>query len=335
LRLCAGEKSVLDAKGNIMRILMPIAAACALTAISIITAHAHASLEKREASPGSYKAVLKIPHGCDGQATHTVRLQIPEGYIGVKPMPKPGWTIATAKGDYARKYDLHGEEVASGVTEVTWSGGELPDDFYDEFTVSGTLAGVEAGQTLFFKATQLCADGEVAWTEEPTEGQDPHSLEYPAPMLKIAAAGGGHEGHGAHGDAPVAIGDLEISGQWARAMLPGQPAGGGYMTISNKGSEPDRLVSITSAAAGRAEIHSMEVVDGVMVMRPAAGGLEIPAGATVELKPGGLHLMFMEVAERFEEGASVPLTLEFEKAGKVDLTLPVKAASGGGDHSNH
>ncbi|WP_353643362.1 DUF1775 domain-containing protein [Mesorhizobium sp. WSM2239] len=316
------------------RILLPLAAACALTAVSIITAHAHASLEKREASPGSYKAVVRIPHGCDGQATHTVRLQIPEGYIGVKPMPKPGWIIATVKGDYARKYSLHGDEIMSGVTEVTWSGGDLPDDFYDEFTVSGTLAGVEQGQTLFFKTTQLCAAGKIAWTEEPAEGQDPHSLEYPAPMLKIAAKGGDHEGHGAQSSTPITVGDLEITGQWARAMLPGQPAGGGYMTIANKGSESDRLVSITSAAAGKAEIHSMEVVDGVMVMRPVTGGLDIPAGATVELKPGGLHLMFMEVAQRFEEGASVSLTLEFEKAGKVELTLPVRAA-GGGDHSNH
>jgi uncharacterized protein YcnI/copper(I)-binding protein len=317
------------------RIFMPLAAACALTAISIIAAHAHASLEKGEAAPGSYKAVVKIPHGCDGQATHTVRLQIPEGYIGVKPMPKPGWAIATVKGDYARKYDLHGEEVASGVTEVTWSGGDLPDDFFDEFTVSGTLAGVEEGQTLFFKTTQLCADGEVAWTEEPAEGQDPHSLEHPAPALKIAAAGGGHEGHGAHQNAVVTVGDLDITGQWARAMLPGQPAGGGYLTVANKGGDADRLVSASSPAAGRVEIHSMEVVDGVMVMRPVAGGLEIPAGGKVELKPGGLHLMFLEVAERFEEGGNVPLTLEFEKAGKVELTLPVKAAAGGGDHSNH
>jgi copper(I)-binding protein len=118
-------------------------------------------------------------------------------------------------------------------------------------------------------------------------------------------------------------------------MLPGQPAGGGYMTIANKGSAPDRLVSISSPAAGKAEIHSMEVKDGVMVMRPVAGGLDIPAGGAVELKPGGLHLMFLEVVERFEEGGSVPLTLEFEKAGKVELTLPVKTAAGGGDHSNH
>jgi copper(I)-binding protein len=119
-------------------------------------------------------------------------------------------------------------------------------------------------------------------------------------------------------------------------MLPGQPAGGGYLTVTNRGGEADRLVSMASPAAGRVEVHSMEVVDGVMVMRPVAGGLDIPAGGAVELKPGGFHLMFMEVGQRYEVGGSVPITLEFEKAGKVDLTLPVKAAAGGGeDHSNH
>jgi len=72
----------------------------------------------------------------------------------------------------------------------------------------------------------------------------------------------------------------------------------------------------------------------VMVMRPVDGGVEIPAGQTVELKPGGLHLMFMQVTEPFKEGQSLPVTLEFEKAGKVELTLPVKSATGGDGHQH-
>src|SRR5690606_13900068 len=75
-------------KGQTMRHLLATAAACALTAVSIVTAHAHATLEKAEAAPGSYKAVIRIPHGCDGQPTETVRVEVPEGYIGVKPQPK-------------------------------------------------------------------------------------------------------------------------------------------------------------------------------------------------------------------------------------------------------
>jgi copper(I)-binding protein len=76
------------------------------------------------------------------------------------------------------------------------------------------------------------------------------------------------------------------------------------------------------------EIHVMEMANDVMTMRPLVGGLEIPAGATVELKPGGAHLMFMMVTEPFKEGGEVPVTLEFEKAGKVDLTLPVTGLGG-------
>lgn len=318
------------------RLFLQFAAASVLTAASIVTAFAHASLEKGEATTGSYKAVLKIPHGCDGKATNLVRIEIPEGYVGVKPMPKAGWTLETKSGDYAKKYDLHGEEVTSGVTSVTWSGGSLPDEFYDEFVLSGTLAGVEVGQTLFFKSMQQCDGAEVAWTEEPAEGQNPHSLEHPAPSLIILAGeSGGHGSHGAAAPQAVKAGDLAITGGWARAMLPGQPAGGGYLTVTNNGQAADKLVSAASPNAGKVEVHTMEVVNDVMVMRPVDGGLDIPAGATVELKPGGLHLMFMAVAEPFKQGASVPVTLEFEKAGKVEVMLPVQAKPGGEDHSQH
>ena len=317
------------------RLILPFAAACTLTAVSIITAHAHASLEKSEATPGSYKAVLKIPHGCDGQATTTVRIDIPEGYIDAKPMPKANWTLATEKGDYAKTYKLHSQEVKAGVKSVTWSGGFLPDEYYDEFVVSGTLA-ADPGQTLFFKAKQFCDKGEVAWDQEPAEGQDPHSLEHPAPSVTILAAEGGHGGHAGHDMAvPVKAGDLEIDGAWARAMLPGQPTGGAYLTVVNKGAAADKLIGASSPAAGKVEVHTMSMKDNVMVMRPVEGGLEIPAGGSVELKQGGEHLMFMAVKEPFKEGASVPVTLEFEKAGKVEVTLPVKSAAGGEDHSNH
>ena len=121
----------------------------------------------------------------------------------------------------------------------------------------------------------------------------------------------------------VVAGDLEITAYRAKAMLPGQPVGGGYLSIANKGSAPDRLLAVSSPSAHMVEIHVMEVVNDVMTMRPVTGGLEIPAGATVELKPGGTHLMFMMVAEPFKEGGEVPVRLEFEKAGKVDLKLPV------------
>jgi copper(I)-binding protein len=142
----------------------------------------------------------------------------------------------------------------------------------------------------------------------------------------------------------VTVGDIEIGSIWTRAMLPGQPVGGGYFTITNNGKSADRLVSISSPDAGSAEIHSMVMKDNVMVMRPVEGGLEIPAGETVELKPGHFHLMFMDVKKPFRKGDTVPVTLEFEKAGKVETKMPVEAPNAKGapgamehsmDHMGH
>lgn len=135
-------------------------------------------------------------------------------------------------------------------------------------------------------------------------------------------------------------GTLEIQHPNSRAMLPGAPVGGGFLTIVNTGSEPDRLVSATSPAAGEVQLHEMAMENDVMKMRHLENGIEIPAGATVELKPGGLHVMFMKVKEPFKEGAKVPATLVFEKAGSVDVEFHVgpavgKAAEGHDAHEGH
>lgn len=314
------------------------AAATALTAASLGTAGAHATLDTSEAAPGGYKAVVRIGHGCDGQPTNAVRVEVPEGYIGVRPQPKAGWTLDIERGDYAHAYTLHGREVASGVTAVTWSGGALDDAHYDEFVLSGTLAGSAAGTSLFFRTVQTCAEGRMAWDQIPAEGQNPHALDHPAPGLVVLASNDGHGGGHAHGATAgadvVTAGDLEIGGGWARAMLAGQKAAGAYLTVTNKGTEADRLVGGASARAGKVEIHTMEVVDDVMTMRPVEGGLEIAAGGTVELKPGGLHVMLMDVAAPFAEGETVPVTLTFEKAGDVELSLPVRAVKGAGGHGH-
>ncbi|WP_404947018.1 copper chaperone PCu(A)C [Rhizobium terrae] len=137
----------------------------------------------------------------------------------------------------------------------------------------------------------------------------------------------------AHGVA-VKVGDLEVSGAFTKAMLPGQPVGGGYFTVRNNGAADDRLVSASSPIAGTVELHEMAMQGQVMKMRRLDGGIAIPAGKTVELAPGGLHLMFMKVTEPFKNGGKVPVTLTFEKAGKVDITLPVGAAGPGGHQHN-
>jgi uncharacterized protein YcnI/copper(I)-binding protein len=315
-----------------IRTILPCAAALALPLVLSVPAAAHASLETSETAPGSFKAVLRIPHGCDGKPTDTVRIEIPEGYIGVKPLPKPGWTLAVEKGSYAKTYKLHDGEVNSGVKSVTWSGGDLPDDFFDEFVVLGTVSDVPEGETIYLKTMQKCGADEIAWSEIAADGQNPHDLAHPAPGITVTA---GPDEHPELGMASAVIaGDLEISGYWAKVMLPGQPAGGGYLKIANKGTAADRLVSVSSPAAAMTEIHTMEIVNDVMNMRPVEGAVEIAPGATVELKPGGMHLMFMQVKEPFEEGTTVPVTLEFEKAGKVELALPARKAAGD-DHSQH
>ena len=131
------------------------------------------------------------------------------------------------------------------------------------------------------------------------------------------------------------IAALKISGGWAKAMLPGQPVGGGYLTVQNTGSEADRLLSITSPSSPDVQIHEMKMEGDVMKMRQLAEGLEIPAGGKVELKPGGSHLMFMSVPEPFKEGGMVKIMLKFEKAGGVEVSLPVAAADSTGPGEMH
>lgn len=121
------------------------------------------------------------------------------------------------------------------------------------------------------------------------------------------------------------LGTLEIGRPWTRATPPTAQAGGGFLTITNKGTTPDRLVAVRSAASDKAEIHEMRMEGSVMRMRELEKGIEIPPGATVELKPGGYHLMFMGLKTPFAKDAKVPATLVFEKAGSIDVNLAVEA----------
>ena len=121
------------------------------------------------------------------------------------------------------------------------------------------------------------------------------------------------------------VGTLQISNPWTRATPKGATVAGGYLKITNKGSAPDRLVGGSAAVAGRFEVHSMVTEQGVAKMRPVEGGLEIKPGETVELKPGSLHVMLMGLKQPLEKGQKVKGTLEFEKAGKVEIEYAVEA----------
>jgi hypothetical protein len=319
-------------------------------------ASAHVSIAPAEARANSYlRLAFQVPHGCGAAATNAVRVQIPEGVIAVKPMPKPGWTLSTTRGDYAKSYLSHGQTVTGGVKEVVWSGGALADDNYDEFVISSFVtADLPAGQPVFFPTVQQCGDSQNRWVEIPAAGQTSHDLKSPAPSLTLVSDNltvaqskdptkhdhGGHD-HGAA--APAAadttkIGDLVISTPWTRATPGGAKIGGGYLKITNTGKSSDRLTGISAGFAGHVEIHEMSMDGGVMKMRPLSAGLEIKPGETVELKPGGYHAMFMDLKQPLKEGDTVKATLTFEKAGPVDVSFSVNAVgagAGGGEHKHH
>ncbi|MGQ2907029.1 MAG: YcnI family copper-binding membrane protein [Aliihoeflea sp.] len=172
-----------------------IITAAGLLALGTSAALAHVSLEGKEAAIGStYKAVFRVPHGCEGEPTNVVRVRIPEGVIAVKPMPKPGWELEKVRGDYGTTYEYHGSQVSEGVTEIVWSGGNLADDEYDEFVLRGYLTpALTAGETLYFAVVQECPGGLAErWIEVPAEGQSADDLEMPAPGVAITEAAGGH-----------------------------------------------------------------------------------------------------------------------------------------------
>jgi len=118
-------------------------------------------------------------------------------------------------------------------------------------------------------------------------------------------------------------GSIEISNAWARATPKGSQVGGAYMTITNKGTDDDRLIGGTSPVAGQLQVHQMSMDKGVMMMRPAAGGLEIKAGQSMQFRPDSFHLMLFGLKQPLTQGERVRATLEFAKAGKIDVEYVV------------
>jgi len=281
-----------------------VLSAALLTLVISSQTGAHVLLETPQAAAGaSYKAVFRVPHGCHGKATTSLKVDIPEGIAGAKPMPKAGWTLMTVKG-------------AKGASEITWSGGNLPDDEYDEFVVSARVNDSAApGSTVYFPVVQSCGDDTMAWTEVPRPGVMASDLKMPAPGLKILAAAA----------APVTFkaGSLEIVTPWLRATPGGAKVGGGYLSITNKGSDPDRLTGAAIPFSQKGAIHEMSMDNGMMRMRELPDGLEIKPGETVELKPGGYHIMFEDLTQPLKQGDVIEGTLTFAKAGKVNVTFKV------------
>jgi len=128
-----------------------------------------------------------------------------------------------------------------------------------------------------------------------------------------------------HAGGGATAGDIVMEAAWVRGAPPGAPVAAGYLTITNTGEEADTLVGGSAPFAGRVEIHEMTMADGMMRMAEIEGGLVIAPGETVVLRPGGDHVMFMDLEEAPAPGESVSVTLEFAEAGTVTVEMPVSA----------
>jgi len=160
------------------------------------SAHAHVVLQDPAAAPGTtYRAAFQIGHGCEGSPTTGIRVQIPEGFVATKPMPKPGWTVVAKVAHLAKPYTLHGRTVSDDVVEVAWTANSkdsaLPDAFFDEFVLRGTTP-KQAGP-IWFKVLQTCEKGQIDWAQTPGPAGSGKGLESPAAVLDVI--GTAAEGH--------------------------------------------------------------------------------------------------------------------------------------------
>jgi copper(I)-binding protein len=179
--------------------------------------------------------------------------------------------------------------------------------------------------TLWFKVLQTCDTGVADWAQVPASGSSTAGLKSPAAKLNVVAQG---------------VATVDVRDGWVRQSVPGQSGTGAFMKLTAPTGA--KLVSISTPAAGIAEVHEMKMEGDTMKMRELTGGLDLPAGQTVELKPGGYHVMMMDLKGALAKGATVPMTLKFEDAKGVktalDVTLPVGAPEGadaGGSAHQH
>ncbi|MFN3935262.1 YcnI family protein [Parvibaculum sp.] len=180
-----------------MKHLLAAIGAAAIFAAAALPASAHVVLDQEQAPAGSYfKATFRVPHGCDGSPTTSISIAVPEGVISVKPQPKHGWTVTTEKAPYKQSYTLHGKTITEGVVRVTWEGGPLADDMFDEFAFMTKLPDDPEIMMLFFPVIQTCEEGSVAWDQLPVPGSA-ERLPRPAPMLHLdhGTGDGGHHHH--------------------------------------------------------------------------------------------------------------------------------------------
>ncbi len=169
-----------------MKSLKTIAGIAAILGIAG-PALAHVSLENKEVAPGAtVKFVLRLPHGCSGSATTSLRIAVPEQLSSVKPQPKPGWNLSVTTEDLHKisAETTHAHGGAAQVKEISWTGGKLDDAFYDEFVFRATVSKT-ATDRIFVPIVQECESGVDRWIEIPAAGASADDLKHPAPSVRI------------------------------------------------------------------------------------------------------------------------------------------------------
>ena len=174
-----------------------ILVACALVT-GATACFPHLVLDEPAALAGrSYKAILRVGHGCDGSPTTAIKVIIPAGFQGAKPMPKAGWTLSITRAKLPKPLESHGKTVTEDVADITWSANSkdswLPDAWYDEFVLRGSLPGL-AGP-MWFKVLQTCEKGSHNWSEVPAVGTSTEGLKSPAALLEIIESGSAAHPH--------------------------------------------------------------------------------------------------------------------------------------------
>jgi periplasmic copper chaperone A len=173
-----------------------IAAFCVVVT-GATTSLAHVVLADSAALAGtSYRATFRVGHGCEGSPITALRVTLPAGFQGAKPMPKAGWLLSIKKAKLAQPYDNHGKTITDDVSEITWTAASkehwLSDAHYDEFVLRGGLPA--AVDPLWFKVLQTCEHGSIDWAEVPVSGTRTQGLKFPAALLEIIESGpAGHQ----------------------------------------------------------------------------------------------------------------------------------------------
>jgi len=290
-----------------------IAALGAVLGLASAGASAHVVLTQSSFEAGvNFAAFFKVEHGCGGAPTTALRVQIPDDVLVLQLPEKPGWTV-------------NAERTGNRVTAVTWQG-HLDPAQQGQF---GLLVKLPSNPgPLYFATVQRCAAAEIRWTDTAPGAKTP------PPMLTLVAAAPTDHAHAA---SPVMV-----MQPWARATPPGAQTAAAYLTIVNHGAEPDVLVGASSPQADRVDFHQTTMDGRIMKMRPAANGVAIPAGGTVELKPDGYHVMLSGLKAPLRSGTMLPVTLRFAKAGSIEVLFAVepigaRGPSGGAasEHSHH